>query len=79
MTTPGPPTASGAQFAIGNEELRLLESELARHVGPLARVLVKKATRSSASAAEAIGKLEAEIPTEEGRRAFRTATRQIQR
>ena len=77
------PTTSHSQSAFTgplpypDSDLRLLETELARHVGPLARVLVKKAARVAATSADLVATLELEIPSEEGRRAFRSAVRKL--
>ncbi|MCP6756303.1 hypothetical protein NL533_32250, partial [Klebsiella pneumoniae] len=62
---------------VTEDDLRVLEAELVRHVGPLARVLVKKAAKSAGSLARLVAALEAEIPSEDARRAFRTAVRKL--
>jgi serine/threonine protein kinase len=56
-------------------DVALLEAELARQIGPLARVLVKKAARSAPTFADLVSKLEESIPGEAGRGAFRSALR----
>jgi len=53
--------------------LRVLEAELAKHVGPLAKVLVKRAAKSAPSLKQLIVELEKEIEGEKPRRAFRSA------
>ena len=69
-----PGAASGtAPWTDG--DLVLLEAELARQIGPLARVLLKKAAKSSSTFADLVSRLEENIPGEEGRNAFRTALR----
>jgi eukaryotic-like serine/threonine-protein kinase len=57
------------------EDLHFVEVELARRIGPLARVLVKRAAQSSASLVALGAALADNIPDEEERRAFRTAVR----
>jgi len=68
-------TPSPASFAP--EQLALLESELAKRIGPLARVLVKKSTRAASSMEDLIERLCESIPDEAGRRAFAAATRHL--
>jgi len=81
--SPHPTTTSRSQaaatgaLALGEADLRLLETELARHVGPLSRVLVKKAARLAGTSAELVAALELEIPSEEGRKAFRAAVARL--
>jgi hypothetical protein len=58
-------------------QLGTLENELAKQIGPLARVLVKKASRSAPSLSALVSKLEEQIPGHEGRRAFREAVRKL--
>jgi serine/threonine protein kinase len=77
MSTPA--RNAGPGFEITAKELQFLETELAREVGPLARVLVKAAMKRSGRLEDAIAKLEAEIPTESGRRAFMSAVRRFSR
>ncbi|HVO12964.1 MAG TPA: serine/threonine-protein kinase [Vicinamibacteria bacterium] len=83
-TSPPHPTTATSQgqattgaLAFAEAQLRLLETELARQVGPLARVLVKKAARVAGTSAELVAALELEIPSEEGRRAFRSAVARL--
>jgi serine/threonine protein kinase len=72
--TPGKSlSAQGTTGVSTNPNLRTLETELAKHVGPLARVLVKRAAKSASSMQQLIGELEKEIPGEKPRRAFRSA------
>jgi serine/threonine-protein kinase len=80
--TPGPigspptPTPTPTPtLSFREEDLHFVEVELARHIGPLARVLVKKAARSAASLVALGAALADNIPDEEGRRAFRAAVR----
>ena len=54
-----------------------METELARHVGPLARVLVKKAAKGEGNMSHVITKLELEIDSDEARRAFRAAVKRL--
>jgi len=74
---PGSPAATPAPAlaAIPDADLSILESELARRIGPLARVLVKKAARAGGTYADLASRLEEHIPDEGGRRAFREAVR----
>jgi serine/threonine-protein kinase len=66
---------TGNTPGVTEEDLHALEAELSRHVGPLARVLVKRAAKGAGSYAHLVAALEVEIPSEEARRAFRTAVR----
>jgi serine/threonine-protein kinase len=75
--TPATLPGAGNAAAITEQDLHVLEVELARHVGPLARILVKKAAKSAGSLARLAAALEEEIPSEEARRAFRTAVRKL--
>jgi hypothetical protein len=50
-----------------------VETELARQIGPLARVVVKRAAKDTGVLNDLIAKLELEIPTDDSRRAFREA------
>ncbi len=75
-----PSTSLGAQgqsVVIPDADLHTLEAELAKHVGPLARVLVKKAAKGAGNMSHVITKLELEIPSDEGRRAFRAAVKKL--
>jgi serine/threonine-protein kinase len=64
---------SAAPSALDPADLLLLETELARHVGPLARVLVKKAAKGAGNMSHVITKCELEIDSDEARRAVRAA------
>jgi eukaryotic-like serine/threonine-protein kinase len=64
----GAPAA--AQSAIGAEEVRRAEQELVRFVGPIARILVKRALGSAASAEELWVLLATHIPGAADRQAF---------
>ena len=74
-----PPTATPAAPApapaFREEDLHFVEVELARHIGPLARLLVKRAAKSAANLVALGAGLEKNIPDEEGRRAFRAVVR----
>ncbi|HEY6931615.1 MAG TPA: serine/threonine-protein kinase [Thermoanaerobaculia bacterium] len=79
-TTASPPTAPPSSSSVSaasfrEEDLRFIETELAKHIGPLARVLVKKAAKTAANLSALATALVDNIPEEEGRRAFRTAIR----
>jgi serine/threonine protein kinase len=71
--TPAPPSAAAPDFR--EEDLHFVEVELARHIGPLARVLVKRAAKSAANLVALGNALAENIPDEEGRRAFRALVR----
>ncbi len=73
-STPAP--AGGAH---SDADLAILENELARRIGPLARVLVKKAARAGGTVADLASRLEENISDEEGRRLFREAVRKVGR
>jgi serine/threonine protein kinase len=66
---------SGRSLVISEEDLHLAEVELARQIGPLARVMVKKAAKTASTLADLVAKLELDIPTDESRRVFRDAMR----
>ena len=71
----GPPPASGLSPAFREEDLHFVEAELARRLGPLARVLVKKAAKRAASLAELAADLAGQIPDDGARRGFVAAVR----
>ncbi|MDH3452238.1 MAG: hypothetical protein OEN20_07430, partial [Gammaproteobacteria bacterium] len=66
----GPISGSGPAKFWDDEELAKLEDKLAEHVGPLAKVLVKKAARGAASREELHRTLAAEIDGEKQQRQF---------
>ncbi len=70
---PVPTAASASTFR--EEDLHFVEVELARQIGPVARVLVKKAAKSAANLVALGAALADNILDEEGRRAFRAAVR----
>jgi serine/threonine protein kinase len=69
------PGSSGRTLAISEEDLRAAETELARQIGPLARVVVRRAAKSAGTLSDLLAKLEVDIPTDESRRVFREAMR----
>ena len=77
--TPAPPTptpgSSVSTTSFREEDLRFIETELAKRIGPFARVLVKKAAKTGANLQALAAALAENIPDEEGRRAFRSAIR----
>ncbi len=56
--------------AITADELEHAQKELTRHVGPIARVLVKRTAAAVGSAAELWQQLSLHIEREDDRRAF---------
>ena len=76
-STPSPstPTPSSSATLFREEDLRFVEAELARRIGPLARVLVKKAAKTAANLNALATALVENIPDEEDRRSFRSAIR----
>jgi eukaryotic-like serine/threonine-protein kinase len=71
--TPSPTPTAAPTFR--DEDLHFVEVELAKHIGPLARVLVKRAAKSATSLVMLGAALADNIPEEEGRRAFRAVVR----
>ena len=69
------PGSSERTLLISDEDLRAAETELAKQIGPLARVVVKRAAKSAGTLSDLIAKLELDIPSDESRRAFREAMR----
>ena len=65
----------GRTFLWTAADLVILEGELAKQIGPLARVLVKKAAKGALTLADLVSRLEESIPSEKGRRAFRESVR----
>jgi hypothetical protein len=72
-----PAGAGGGGASLPPEDLLLLETELARHVGPLARILVRNAAKGAGNMSHVIAKLELEIDSDEARRAFRAAVKKL--
>ncbi len=68
-----PSTPSQPVSAIDKAALRLAEESLAVHVGPMARILVKKAAKRTSDLKEFYTILAKELPAEEQRDAFRNA------
>ncbi len=58
-------------------KLHVLETELARQIGPLAKILVKRAAKSAPNGPALLQELAENIPSEEGRKAFREAVRSL--
>ncbi|HTY40524.1 MAG TPA: serine/threonine-protein kinase [Thermoanaerobaculia bacterium] len=67
--------APGAAPAFREEDLHFVEVELARRIGPLAKVLVKRAAKSASNLVALGAALADNIPDEEERREFRAAVR----
>jgi serine/threonine protein kinase len=65
---PAPPKATGLVFE--GEALKRLEAELAKHIGPIAPVVIKRAAQKSHSFAALVQSIAAEIENEAERAAF---------
>jgi len=74
-TPPSGPTTGATTASFRDEDLRFYETELAKQIGPLARVIVKKAAKKAVNAAALMAALVESIPEEPGRAAFRAAIR----
>jgi eukaryotic-like serine/threonine-protein kinase len=78
-TTVFAPAASGTQIAATHdwppEALDKAKKELARYIGPLARVLVDKTAKRAHTTAELVDTLSQEIPDARDRQAFATTLR----
>lgn len=57
--------------------LKSLEKELARHIGPLAKVLVRRAANQGGSLAELTSRLSENVPDGPARKEFETAARKL--
>ncbi len=75
VAPPTPPPVPTAAPAFREEDLHFVAMELARHIGPLARVLVKKAAKTAPNLVALGSALSENIPDEKGRTAFRNAIR----
>jgi len=73
--TPGTPAPTPSAAIFREEDLHFVEVELAKHIGPLSRVLVKKAAKNAANLVALGAALVENIPDEEGRRKFRDVIR----
>jgi serine/threonine-protein kinase len=67
--------SASKSLVLSEQDLNFVETELARHIGPLARIVVKRAAKGAGTLADLIAKLELEIDSDEARRAFREAMR----
>ena len=63
--------------AWNDDVLKAVELELARRIGPLARVLVKRAARTAGTLEELGAVLAENIPSEADRGPFRDAVRKL--
>ena len=68
---PAPGSDSVSQW--GGDVLQALEQSLARHVGPMAKLLIKKQSRVAGSLEELVAELTRHIPNEDERSQFRKA------
>jgi serine/threonine protein kinase len=71
--SPAAPTPAPASFR--EEDLHFVETRLARHIGPVARVLVKKAAKSAPNLVALGAALAEHITGDEAKREFRSAVR----
>jgi hypothetical protein len=71
--------APAAAATLDAEQLRRVESELASYIGPLARLLVKRAAARAAGAEALLAELGAEIESDGERRRFLGACRALLR
>ncbi|MBC7731789.1 MAG: serine/threonine protein kinase [Bacteriovorax sp.] len=71
----GPPVAPALAAVFDAALLARCEKQLAQHVGPLARVLIKRAANDSGNVAELMHKLAEQIDSEPERKAFLDALR----
>lgn len=74
-TTPTP-GESASRVVFREEDLAFVTRELARHIGPIARYLVQRASTAAASPSAMIEALAAECKEQKERSAFTTACRQ---
>jgi serine/threonine-protein kinase len=70
----GPLATTGSVFR--EEDLHFVEVELAKHIGPLSRLLVKKAAKKAQNLVGLAAALADNIPNEAGRLAFRQVVRE---
>ncbi len=71
------PDKSATGSITNSETTQHITRELAKHIGPIAHMLVKKQLAKSSSLRELLDRLEAEIPSEPDRRAFRAEMRKL--
>ena len=69
------PTSQAPAPAFREEDLHFVEVELAKRIGPLARVLIKKAARTAPNLVALGAAVADQIADEEERRSFRNAVR----
>lgn len=74
-----PAAATAPRATADPAVLRRLEAELARYIGPVARLLVQRAAHHTADVDALIAQLGAEIDSESERRLFLSASRQAVR
>jgi len=72
---PSTPVPASQAPLFREEDLHFVEVELAKRIGPLARVLVKKAARTAPNLVALGAAVADQIPDEEERRSFRNAVR----
>jgi serine/threonine protein kinase len=79
VPTPGSPHDSPFRVPWNPEALRAVEEQLAETIGPLARVLVKKASRTASSWEDLVDSLAATLPGPVERADFRSAAAKLGR
>ncbi|HQR45423.1 MAG TPA: hypothetical protein PK598_05320, partial [Thermoanaerobaculia bacterium] len=72
-----PELPDGRERAQAEAGVAAVEAALAQQIGPLARVLVKKALKNATTLSALVSTLEENIPGDAGRRAFREAVRRL--
>lgn len=77
--TPTLPVAAGGGASFSAQQLERVERELAHHIGPLARHLVKRAAANAADFEQLIQRLASEIDTDAPRRQFLDACHRLTR
>lgn len=63
--------AQNIKPSVSEQQIRILEQQLAFHIGPLAKMLVKQALETGADIEEVIEILASELPTEDERSTFK--------
>ena len=77
MAGPWPAAAGGRHLPIAENSLGEIEKALARHIGPIAKVVLKRAVAQSGTADELCASLMTHIEREDDRRQFRAAVARL--